>query len=223
MRRIFIITVALLAASVSVGELHAQTFRVEAGYLQPVRRSNHIGNQHLNGIRVGGTVDFELPKVNFLSIHTGLFYTFAFGNDSQRYYFSSYSDSIRIRHDQSHFLDIPVHVVASYKLFKNKVTVFGFAGPNFNIGLYQKQTIETTITDEGGLSYLEELGHYVGSRNLYPERLRRFNLQLEVGGGIEWWRMQVKGGYSFGINNISKVDISRERQSGWFVSTAYTF
>lgn len=211
-----------LALGAVLGTSWAQTFRIEAGYLQPVRRSNDISSQHLNGIRVGGTVDFDIPKVNFLSIHTGLLYSFTFGKDAQKYNFTSYSDSIRINNRQGHFLDIPVHVVASYRLFGDKVKVFAFAGPNFNIGLYQQQDVQTTITDGGGLQWLEDLGYYEGRRNLYPDRLRRFNFQLEAGGGLEWWKLQVKGGYSFGINNISKLGISRERQGGWYVTAAYT-
>ena len=203
--------------------MQAQTFRVEGGYLQPVRRSNTLGPQHLNGIRVGATVDFDLPKVSFLSIHTGLLYSFTFGRDSQKYYFSSLSDSVRINNRQGHFLDIPVHLVASYTLFGNKLKAFAFAGPNFNIGLFQQQDVQTTVTDGDGLKTLESLGYYIGRRNLYPDRLIPFNFQLEVGGGFEFWRMQVKGGYSFGINNISRLGISRERQGGWYVSTAYAF
>lgn len=222
MKKLFLFMGVALALCAMPGTLRAQTFRIEAGYLQPVRRSNAISSQHLNGIRVGGTVDFDIPKVSFLSIHTGLLYSFTFGKDSQKYNFSSASDSIRINNRQGHFLDIPVHVVASYTLFKNKVKVFAFAGPNFNIGLYQQQNVETTITDGGGMQWLDGLGYYVGQRNLYPDRLRRFNFQLEAGGGLEWWKLQVKGGYSFGINNISKLGISRERQGGWYVTAAYT-
>lgn len=222
MKKLFLFMGVALALCAMPGTLRAQTFRIEAGYLQPVRRSNTISSQHLNGIRVGGTVDFDIPKVSFLSIHTGLLYSFTFGKDSQMYPQINTSDSIRINNRQGHFLDIPVHVVASYTLFKNKVKVFAFAGPNFNIGLYQQQRVETNATDGEVLQAIRDNGYYIGTRNLYPDRLRRFNFQLEAGGGFEWWKLQVKGGYSFGINNISKLGISRERQGGWYVTAAYT-
>lgn len=225
MKKLFLFMGVALALCAMPGTLRAQTFRIEAGYLQPVRRSNTISPQHLNGIRVGGTVDFDIPKVSFLSIHTGLLYSFTFGKDSQMYPQINTSDSIRINNRQGHFLDIPVHVVASYTLFKNKVKVFAFAGPNFNIGLYQQQRVETNATDGEVLQAIRDNGYYIGTRNLYPDRLRRFNFQLEAGGGFEWWKLQVKGGYSFGLNNISKLGLEedeRERQSGWFVSLAYT-
>lgn len=222
MKKLFLFMGVALALCAMPGTLQAQTFRIEAGYLQPVRRSNTISSQHLNGIRVGGTVDFDIPKVSFLSIHTGLLYSFTFGKDSQMYPQINTSDSIRINNRQGHFLDIPVHVVASYTLFKNKVKVFAFAGPNFNIGLYQQQRVETNATDGEVLQAIRDNGYYIGTRNLYPDRLRRFNFQLEAGGGLEWWKLQVKGGYSFGINNISKLGISRERQGGWYVTAAYT-
>lgn len=219
MKKLFLFIGVALALCAMPGTLRAQTFRIEAGYLQPVRRSNTISPQHLNGIRVGGTVDFDIPKVSFLSIHTGLLYSFTFGKDSQKFITP---DSIRINNRQGHFLDIPVHLVASYRLFGDKVKVFAFAGPNFNIGLYQQQDVQTNITSGEWLQRVEGLGYHIGMRNLYPDRLRRFNFQLEAGGGLEWWKLQVKGGYSFGINNISKLGISRERQGGWYVTAAYT-
>lgn len=221
--------VITLIAMLSIASIQAQTYRIEAGYLQPTRHSDQLSHRYLHGVRLGGTVDFTLPKADFLGIHTGLLYTFAFGNDSQKYHFDATSDSIRIG-TQGHYLDIPIHITVSYTLFKNKVKAFAFAGPNFNIGLYQRQDVQTKIgnndSTEGSLGrdWIENtLGYKIGVRNLYPDRLSPFNFQLEVGGGLQWWKLQVKAGYSFGLNNISKLDISRERQSGWWVSTAYEF
>lgn len=201
--------------------LQAQTFRIEAGYSQPRIYSSEISHRYLHGVRLGGTVDFEIPQVKFLGVHTGLFYSYSFGNDAQKYRYSSISDSIRINTKQ-HTLEIPVHITASYNIFKT-VRAFAFAGPRFNIGLYMPQKVETTMTDGAGLQQLTDFGYILGESNLYDGRLSRFNLQLEAGGGVQWWKLQVKGGYSFGINNLSKFDFHKQRESGWFTSIAYEF
>jgi len=221
MKKTFGLTLILFVLSSTIFILRAQTYRIEAGYSQPRIYSSEISHRYFQGIRLGATVDFEVPQANFLGIHTGLFYSHTFGNDAQKHRYTSISDSIRIN-TQGHYLDIPLHVTASYNIFK-KVKAFAFAGPNFNIGLYMPQSVETTITDGTGLQFIEEFGYRLGSSNLYDGRLRRFNLQFEAGGGVQWWKIQVKGGYSFGINNLSKLDFHKQRQSGWFASIAYEF
>jgi hypothetical protein len=205
--------------------LQAQTFRIEAGYSQPRIYSNEIGHRFFHGFHVGGTVEFDpLPQVGFLTFQTGLLYSHLTGNNSQRFHFASTSDSIRIN-TQGHQLNIPLYAIASYTIVR-AIRVSAFAGPNFNIGLAMPQRVETTIRDntpqgEQGLQILESLGYRLGTSDLYDGRLRRFNLQMDVGASAQWWKLQVKGGYSFGLNNISQLDFHRQRQSGWFVSLAY--
>ncbi len=221
MKKAFGLAFLFILLSTVFVTIQAQTFRIEAGYSQPGIYSSEISNRYFNGIRLGATVDFEIPQYNFLTLHTGLFYSYAFSNDTQKYYFSSIADSIKIN-TQGHYLDIPLHITASFNLFKS-VKFFIFAGPNFNIGLYLPQKVETTITDGDGLQHIKDFGYELDTSNLYPDRLCRFNLQLETGGGVQWWKFQVKGGYSFGINNLSKLDFHKQKQSGWFVSAAYEF
>jgi len=215
--------------------LQAQTYRIEAGYAQPRIYSNEMGHRFLHEFRLGGTVEFDFPQVSFLSFQTGLLYSHLFGNNSQRHNFGSPSDSLRIN-TQGHQLNIPVYAIASYTIVR-AIRVSAFAGPNFNIGLSMPQEVGTTIRNEAGLRQIEGLGYRIGTHDLYNDRLRRFNLQMDVGASAQWWKIQVRGGYSFGLNNISNWDVriyepnsdtftlhpQRQRQSGWFVSLAYEF
>jgi len=96
---------------------------------------------------------------------------------------------------------------------------------------------DTTPEGRDGLRQIAGLGYRIGTYDLYNDRLRRFNLQMDVGASAQWWKIQVRGGYSFGLNNISNWDVriyepnsdtftlhpQRQRQSGWFVSLAYEF
>ena len=64
-----------------------------------------------------------------------------------------------------------------------------------------------------------------GTIDLYHNAvINRINLQMSVGGGVQWRNYQIKGGYDFGINSLNKIDTSKQlRQSGWFVSLVYEF
>jgi len=223
--------------------LQAQTYRVEAGYAQPRIYSSEISHRFFHEFRLGGTAEFDFPQVGFLSFQTGLSYSYLFGNNSQRGRYPNVLDSLRIN-TQGHQLNIPVYAIASYTIVR-VIRVSAFAGPNFNIGLAMPQRVETNIvvddtpTGMRNLRQIEGFGYRLGNSDLYDGRLRRFNLQMDVGASAQWWKIQVRGGYSFGLNNISNWDIrfydpisedniftvhpQRQRQSGWFVSLAYEF
>ena len=221
MKKIFVISLIFITLSSTISVLRAQTFRVEGGYSQPRIYSSEISHRFLHGINLGVSVEIDIPQVEFLSLHTGLSYSYMFGVNSQKYFFSHHNDSIRIS-TQGHQLRIPIHLQASQTVFRViRGTVF--AGPSINIGLAMPQTTTTTIRCEEGLQWLEDLGHRVGTFDLYDGRLRRFNLQLDAGLGLEWWNLQLRGGYSLGLNNLSQMDFHRQRQSGWFVSLGYRF
>ncbi len=100
--------------------------------------------------------------------------------------------------------------------------VFGFAGPNLNIGLAQPQKITATFTPESTLGKLT--GIESGNYDLFKRALiHRMNFQLGAGGGIQYKNYQLKAGYDFGINSINAVDTGNLRQGGWYISLSYQF
>ena len=199
--------------------LQAQTFRVEAEYSQPRIYSSEISNRYFNGFSLGATAEFDIPQVSFLTLQTGILYSYSFGNNAQKF---QSTDSIRIN-TQGHQLNIPIHLQASQTIFR-VIRGFVFAGPNINIGLSIPQRVETSTANPDWWNIANLNGFYqLGTTDLYSDRLRRFNLQMDTGLGAEWWRLQVKSGYSFGLNNLSKMDFHKQHQSGWFVSIGYRF
>jgi hypothetical protein len=64
----------------------------------------------------------------------------------------------------------------------------------------------------------------VKSYDRYADELLRANIQLGVGGGLEWDRYRLQAGYDFGLNNLV-----RQQQTipaylaewGWYVSFSY--
>ena len=128
------------------------------------------------------------------------------------------ADSVTYR-TFGHFLDIPIRVTYSYPITKN-LKVFGFAGPNINIGLFQNQQTISTLSD----ALNRTNGIVPGKVDMYNGSiLNRLNLQIGLGGGIQWKKYQLKAGYDFGINNINKSGSTNLNQSGWYISVAYEF
>jgi hypothetical protein len=49
------------------------------------------------------------------------------------------------------------------------------------------------------------------------------NLQIGVGGGVQWKKYQVKAGYDWGLNNLNKTSSGNIYQKGLYISFAYDF
>lgn len=200
----------LLTAAITA---NAQTYRLEVGYNNPVRFGANISSTRFDGIRIGGTAEFGL-KNNF-SLLTGVLYNVVYSNKLQMY---PNSDSVTYK-TWGHYVDIPVRLTYTYPITKS-LKIFGFAGPNFNIGLFQNQ--ETISTLSSALNSFNNIKP--GKSDLYNESIiNRLNLQIGLGGGIQWKKYQLKAGYDFGINKLNRTGAGNVNQSGWFVSLAYEF
>jgi hypothetical protein len=192
---------------------NAQKYRLEVGYNNPVRFGSEVSSTYFNGIRIGGTAEFDL-KNNF-SLLTGVLYNIVYSDKLQMY---PNADSVTFK-TIGHFLDIPIQVNYTYPINKN-LKVFGFAGPNINIGLYQSRKTTSTLSD--ALNTYN--GVFPGKVDLYSSSIvNRLNLQIGVGGGVQWKKYQLKAGYDFGLNKINRTGSDSQHQSGWFVSLAYEF
>lgn len=208
-----------LLSILSVGILYAQTYRLELGSVNPKQSGSQLSTNYFNGVRLGGTVEFDL-KNNF-SLLTGALYSFVYSNKVQYY---STSDSVKYK-TFGHSIDIPLRLTYTLSLFKN-MKVFGFVGPNLNIGLAQPRTT-TAVLKSSIINVIDEYTGNVpenGTQDLYKAAMiSRINFQMGAGGGVQWKNYQLKGGYDFGINSINKIDSSRFTQSGWYVSLVYQF
>jgi len=238
MKNFFGVLLIFIVLSASNFAVQAQTFRIEAGYSQPNIYSNLISDRTFQGINLGVNVELEVPNLEFLSLHTGISYHFMFSDNSQRSRFGTpLNDSIRIQ-TQGHQLRIPIYLQASQTVFRVlRGTVF--AGPSIHIGLAMPQEITTRINpDFWDLVSLNGYYRLNETADLYSDRVHRFNLSLDAGLALDWWRLQLRGGYSFGVLNLNKwqqpvdapiefINVSRDqmrlRQSGWFVSLGYRF
>ncbi|MDR3653878.1 MAG: outer membrane beta-barrel protein [Paludibacter sp.] len=201
-----------------VCSLNAQTYRLELGVNNPQRYGNVTGLiNYFDGIKLGGTAEYKL-KNNF-SLLTGALYNFVYSNN-----FQGNPNSVGVTYTTTgHFLDIPLRLTYTYPLNKN-LKIFGFAGPNLNIGLFQNMKITSTQTyDSSNPFYVQprSVDLYNGSDPVY--QLNRLNLQIGLGGGVQWKKYQLKAGYDFGLNNLNKLSSGNLNQKGWYISVAYQF
>jgi len=201
--KIHLLIVLLVAVVCSA---NAQIYRLEVGYNNPVRTGTNFSSTFFNGGQLGVTAEFDLK--NQFSLLTGALYNFVYSDKLQRYPNLTSVKSVSF----GHFLDIPLHVTYTYPLSKT-LKVFGFAGPNINIGLYQTMNTTSSVS-------------YVPSQflDLYKDAmLNRLNFQLGAGGGVQWKTYQIKSGYDFGINNLNRKDTGAMHQKGWYVTVGINF
>ena len=203
----------------SIGILSAQTYRLEVGFVSPKQSGAEFSTNYFNGGRLGVTAEFDL-KHNF-SLLTGALYSLVYSNKVQ--YYSS-TDSVTYK-TFGHSIDIPLRLTYTLPLSKN-LKVFGFAGPNINVGIAQPRKT-TAVLSSSLREVIDEFGNVPtnGTEDLYKSAMiSRINFQMGAGGGVQWKNYQLKGGYDFGINSINKVDTSKLfRQGGWYVSLVYQF
>ena len=209
----------LVSMVLSIGILSAQTYRLEVGFVSPKQSGAELSTNYFNGGRLGVTAEFGL-KHNF-SLLTGALYSLVYSNKVQ--YYSS-TDSVAYK-TFGHSIDIPLRLTYTLPLSKN-LKVFGFAGPNINVGIAQPRKT-TAVLSSSLVQVIDEFGNVPtnGSEDLYKNAMiSRINFQMGAGGGVQWKNYQLKGGYDFGINSINKVDTSKLfRQGGWYVSLVYQF
>lgn len=203
-------------------------YRIEVGYAQNQQRSltGNMMNPFLHGVRVAGLVDFKLP-LHFY-IQTGLGYTLGYGRIDQHW--SSIDLSTQqveyVRHNiTEHLINIPVRAYYVQPLWKELRLLF-FAGPELEIGLAQTDRLKNHLSGDAA-AWLTEQGVLLTNHDRYQTgELSRANIQMGVGGGLEWNRYRVVAGYDFGLNNLVRTPLVSKQhvwEWGWQVSFSYRF
>ncbi len=183
----------------------AQKISFEAGFTNPVRYGNGVSRTFLNGNQLGFSA--IIPLKNNFSLLTGALYTVAYNDKLQ-----GYPSSTEVHYYTfGHFADVPLRAMYTLPLSKS-VKLFAYAGPNLNIGLSQLE-VKTSTYDQISAA----------TTNLYTDSLYRVNLQLGAGGGIQWNKVTLKGGYDFGILNLNQTTTDKLFQKGWYATLSYEF
>ena len=202
-------------------------YRLEAGYIQPQQRSRNMTypDMYLHGARVGATFTFLLP-LRF-SMQTGLLYSVAYGRQ-QQHYRSLDAQSVQVEYIQhrvvEHDLTIPVRCYYNLQLWK-KLNLFVYGGPQLQIGLAENDYLQNHLSTKNE-TWLQSQGIHTSPYDRMESELMRVNIQMGVGGGLEWDRYRLQAGYDFGLNNLVRQPIVSDQHMwewGWYTSFSYRF
>ena len=199
-------------------------WRLEAGYVQWEERELDTISAYLHGLRMGATIDFNLP--HHFSVQTGALATLTYGVDNQHWR-SMDAENVKMEIMKQHIiqlqLTIPVRVYYNVTLWK-KLRLFFFAGPQLQLGL-TNYCIMDNRTSADVTAWLEKNNIPTTDYERYAAKeLYRTNIQFGLGGGLEWDRYRLQAGYDFGLNNLQRTSITpphKLHEWGWMTTFSY--
>ena len=199
-------------------------WRLEAGYVQWDERNLDTTSFYQHGLRLGATIDFNLPH-NF-SVQTGALATLTYGINDQHCR-SMDMENVQVEALNHNIvqlqLTIPARVYYKVTLWK-ELRLFFFAGPQLQIGLTNYDIINNKTSQEV-TEWLQANNIRTTNYERYMEKeLYRTNIQFGLGGGLEWDRYRLQSGYDFGLNNILRTSILPNQKAyewGWMCTFAY--
>ncbi len=181
------------------------TNRIEVGYNNPSRFGSGVSTTYFNGIKMGITTELEM-KYN-ISLLTGVLYNLVYSDKLQRYPNSKSVNYLTY----GHLINVPLMAIYTIPI-KNNLKLFGYSGPTFSVGLRQREVALSTVSTVTS-TY----------SNMYNSSLNRLNLQVGLGGGVQWKKFQLKGGYDWGVLNLNRKDTGKLYQRGWYVTFGCEF
>lgn len=200
------------------------TWRLQAGYIQDNQKQD-TSSLYFHGMRLGATVDFNLPY-NF-SVQTGLLASLAYAQDNQHWALTD-DESAQINILQHNILQfqliVPARAYYNITLWK-QLRMFFYAGPQLQVGLVSHDFMRNQMAPST-TQWLEEQGILLTDHDRYAQKqLYRTNIQFGLGGGLEWDRYRLQAGYDFGLNNIDRQRLLPERKInvwGWNLIFSYS-
>lgn len=184
--------------------LSAQTYMVKAGLnLAKVHftiEDNVDINNQINfkpGFYVGGAIDF--PIKNNFSLESGLFLSNK-GFNANQSDFNGQISKVDLTLDVV-YLEIPVTAKATFNVGKSKI--YGLFGPYAGIGLWGNQRISQSA---GGEKFTSESKVVWGSDE-FESDVKRFDLGIMIGTGVEINKLQFGLTFSQGLSSIAPTNI----------------
>ena len=199
-------------------------WRLEAGYVQWSERTLDTTSFYQHGLRVGATIDFNLP--HHFSVQTGALATCTYGLNEQHWR-SLDEENVQtevLNHNMVQLqLTIPVRAYYTITLWK-ELRMFFYAGPQLQIGLTNYDIIDNK-TSALTTAWFEQNNIRTTNYDRYVEKeIYRTNIQFGIGGGMEWDRYRLQAGYDFGLNNLQRTSFvpdQKMHQWGWMVTFSY--
>lgn len=202
-------------------------YRLEAGYIQPQQRSRNqtYADMYQHGVRLGATFTFLLPR--HFSMQTGLLYSLSYGRQ-QQHWRSQDAPTVQEEYIQhrilEHNLTVPVRCFYTIPLWK-QLNMFVYGGPQLQIGLAENDYLTKHLSSKTE-TWLQSQSIPTEPYDRMATELHRVNIQMGVGGGLEWDRYRLQAGYDFGLNNLVRQPLVTGQHMwewGWYASFSYRF
>lgn len=205
-------------------------YSLEVGYSQSNQRTknNTYPDMFLHGARLGGLATFALPL--HFGLQTGVIYTMRYGvNDQHWRSMDAQSAQVEvIKHRVlQHNLTIPIRAVYTIPLWK-QLNMFFYGGPQLEFTLGETDFMKTKLSAPTQ-AWLESKGVHTNKYDrVWEGELIHTNIEMGIGGGMEWDRYRVQAGYDFGLNNRVKHSLLTDPKQhmwewSWYTSFIYKF
>lgn len=199
------------------------TWRLEAGYMQDDQRQD-TSSLFFHGMRLGATVDFNLPY--HFSLQTGLLASLSYAKNNQHWALAD-EESAQINFVEHNLIQlqliVPVRAYYNITLWK-QWRMFFYAGPQLQLGLMSYDVLRSQMS-ESTTQWYEQQGLPLNNHDRYAEKqLYRTNIQFGLGGGFEWDRYRLQAGYDFGLNNVDRQRLLPDTKLntwGWLLTFSY--
>lgn len=193
----------LIALIASAGALSAQQFGVEAGYV-----TSKVNNDDpALGFQAGPVGSFDL--IGPLGFEYGIKYQLLTKDVPAMAGTTTYT---------GHFVEVPLNLNVNFPL-TNDLNIFAFGGPNIDFGLLE-QRVNVTNVFGSEVTTTTNIYEVDANDDDLPDN-SRFNLQLGVGGGIEYYNLKVKAGYNWGMNDLSNLDNVVNKRNQFTISLGF--
>lgn len=240
--KIILFTAAFLIGINTNAQFNPISFGIKGGMNLSTYAGDLDGTKSKVGFHAGLTMDINLPS-NFY-IGSGLEFTTKGFKDYELFK----SGNVKATLDGSGnamYLQIPVHL--GYKIDVAPSTKIVFhAGPYFAYGIGGKMQFDKVTLKEGSNSVtigfnelfdmLEEAGYEIDGEitqsdidelskkhdTFGDDGMKRFDVGIGVGAGVEIWKFTAGIGYDFGLSDIGREGIKVNNRNG-YISVGYKF
>jgi len=192
MKNIITYTAIVLISLIGI-QSKAQSFGIKGGLnlanLHVSGADEIPGTKNHPGFHIGGI--FNLPFNDILSLETGIFYTTKGMNTEYEDLTISFMSKTNLS-----YLEVPVSLRADLEIGTDSY-LYGSVGPYFGIGL--NGNVESTFSYQGESETMEE---EVIWGNDVDSDLKRFDMGLTFGTGIQLKSILLSFSYDLGLTNI---------------------
>ncbi len=202
--------ILLLAISISYFSSHSQVYvqgGVNLANITKDAAGNTQDNNLLTTFNVGVLGRFDLSRT--LDFETGIILS-GKGAKSETYFTGSTTDNYVKTKFNPLYLEVPLNAIVRVPL-NSKSSLFFNAGPYVAIGIAGKTKTESKIlgimsNTEADIKFNNDNPAQPGQQEAAYDKLKRFDIGLNIGGGFDFRKVLLKANYGYGLSKINSTE-----------------